>query len=72
MKLTPKTIHSDIAGFRERIREAETKLSEQPASAADWKGRQRLKGQRQTLEDKIRHVKNLIALAQEALETDTI
>jgi len=72
MRITTETILSDIAGFRIRIREAETNLSDLPEFAAGRKDRQKLKGQRQTLESEIRHVKNLIAIVQEALVTDTV
>jgi len=67
MELTNEMILKDIAGFRMRIGEAETKISNLPAMPPGWKDRQKLRPQKKRLEDEIRHVNNLIAIAQGAL-----
>jgi len=67
MKITNKTIETDIAGFQNRISEARTKLAELPASATSWAERKKLGCRRRELESEIKHVRRLSAYARESL-----
>jgi hypothetical protein len=67
MELTDEMILSNITGYRERIREAEIKLSELPAATSGWKDGQKLEAQKRALRSEVGHVENLIRIAQEGL-----
>jgi predicted nucleic acid-binding Zn-ribbon protein len=66
--MTKVEIERDIQAFRDRIAEAEEKLSRLPKAASDWKGRKKLKAKRRELQGKIVHVESLMKIAVESIK----
>lgn len=66
LELTREPIKADIAGFQQRIKAAQNKLSALPA-ATNWKERKKIEATRRTLTSKIEDVKRLIGYTREAL-----
>jgi hypothetical protein len=67
--LTNNDIREDIRGFEKRIQDARDKLAALPGTAGTWQARKNLKEKRRILKSEIAHVKRLIHIATEALET---
>jgi chromosome segregation ATPase len=67
LKLTRKEILNDIEVFKERIRASEEKIAALPQKANEYKERKKLKFKRRALEQEIKHVNGLIAIARGAL-----
>ena len=65
--LTDADILADIIVFEDKIGAVQAKLDALPADAATWKEKKKLKEKRRALEDEIRHVRNMINIAEEAL-----
>jgi hypothetical protein len=65
--LTDADILADIIAYEDRIGDAQEKLDALPADADTWKEKKKLKEKRRALGDEIRHVRNLINIAEEAL-----
>ena len=67
LQLTNEMILSDIAGYKQKIKTAKQKLAELPESTASWKERKKLKDKKQALEGDIKHIRQMIGYATEAL-----
>ena len=66
--LTEADLLNDLAGYIARAILVEDRLAELPIMAPDWKAKKKLEEKRRVLNQEIKHVDNLIKIAQEALE----
>jgi hypothetical protein len=67
LQLTDEIILSDIAGYEKRIILAKEKLAELPSSADGWKERKKLQDTKRALDADIKHIRQMIGYATEAL-----
>ncbi len=72
MKLTRKEILNDIEVYKKRIRAAAGKIAELPQRTNGYKELKKLKFKRRILDQEIGHVKELIAIASEALNDGSL
>ena len=67
LKLTKEDIEQDIIYYRARLDRIRDRLATLPANPRTWQERKKAMTERQRLEAEIRHVRQLIEYATEAL-----
>jgi hypothetical protein len=67
--ITDAELKKDLEGFYERLQIARNKLANLPAGHLPYQEHKKREQARRILEDEINHVKRLIGIAEEALES---
>ena len=71
IQLTPEDIEQDIENFLTRIEQAKAKLANLPTGYFPYSEHKKREKQRRDLQTEIKHVENLIRIAQEGLNGHT-
>jgi hypothetical protein len=67
IELTEEDIKQDIIYYQARLNRIQDRLDELPARVGSWQENKKIKLDRQRLEAEIRHVRQLIEYAKDAL-----